>query len=150
MRKLGWIGLWIVTILETLTMGLAGLSKFMPANPWPAMFVSWGYPAWFATVIGALEIAGAVGVLIPRIAHLAAAGLFIIMTGALYTVLTNENQLGWQMGVIHMGLQTMIFVVRSGIFPRKPPEAGHLTAMPGYSQRSARIGSTPAARRAGR
>jgi len=124
MRKLGWVGLWVVTILETLTMGLAGLSKFTPGNPWPEMFMAWGYPAWFATVIGALELAGAVGVLIPRIAHLAAAGLFIIMTGALYTVLTNENQLGWQMGVFHMGLQAIIFVVRAGIFPRKPPEAG--------------------------
>ena len=122
--KLGWVGLWIVTILETLTMGLAGFSKFTPGNPWPQMFVAWGYPAGFATVIGAFELAGALGVLVPRLAPYAAPGLFVIMIGALYTVLTNENQLGSTMVLIHMGLLAIIFVVRSGILRRRSSEDG--------------------------
>ena len=101
-------------------MGLAGSSKFMPGNPWPQMFVAWGYPAWFATVIGVLELTGALGVLAPRLAPYAATGLFVIMIGALHTVLTNENQLGSTMVLIHMGLLAIIFVMRSGILRWKP------------------------------
>ena len=41
-----------------------------------------GYPAYLALFIGACETAGAIGILIPRLATVAAAGLAIIMAGA--------------------------------------------------------------------
>jgi uncharacterized membrane protein YphA (DoxX/SURF4 family) len=55
------------------------------------MFTHWGYPAWFATLIGVLELTGAVGLLIPRITRYAILGLTVIMLGAAYTHLANHE-----------------------------------------------------------
>ena len=60
--------IWILTIFATLTMGLAGLSKFTNPSQWHGRFLIWGYPAWFAPVIGGLEVLGAVLLLVPRMA----------------------------------------------------------------------------------
>ena len=64
-------------------------------------FAGWGYAPWFAILIGGLEAAGAVGLLVPRTTRLAVYGLSVIMLGAAYTHLTNGE-----------GAQ----VVRPGIF----------------------------------
>jgi putative oxidoreductase len=44
-----------------------------------------GVGQWFRYVVGALELAGAVGVLIPRLSGLAALGLVGLMAGATLT-----------------------------------------------------------------
>src|SRR5215211_7221893 len=49
------------------------------------MFATIGLGQWFRYVVGALEIAGAVGVLIPRFSGLAALGLVCLMAGATLT-----------------------------------------------------------------
>jgi putative oxidoreductase len=49
------------------------------------MFATIGMGQWFRYVVGALEIAGAVGVLIPRLSGLAALGLVCLMEGATAT-----------------------------------------------------------------
>ena len=88
--------LWLVTVLEALSMFAAGSGKFTNAEFWGRMFESWGYNGtWFMTFIGGAEAAGAAGLLIPRIAPYAATGLMTIMLGALFTVVTKESgQLG--------------------------------------------------------
>lgn len=116
-RAIGWTLFWILTVLETLGMGLAGFAKFT-GPVWPGMFAEWGYPAGFAYIIGACEMAGAIGVLIPRLAAWAASGLMVIMLGALFTVLTRETQLGWGLVAIHLSLLSVILIVRTGIFNR--------------------------------
>lgn len=55
------------------------------------MFVDWGYAPWFATVIGVLEVLGAIGLLIPRLTKAAILGLTGIMIGAAYTHITNDE-----------------------------------------------------------
>lgn len=55
------------------------------------MFATIGAGQWFRYVVGAFEIAGTVGVLIPRLSGLAALGLVCLMAGA---VLTNMLVLG--------------------------------------------------------
>ena len=55
------------------------------------MFATIGIGQWFRHVVGALELAGAVGVLIPRLSGLAALGLIGLMAGA---TLTNVLVLG--------------------------------------------------------
>lgn len=47
-------------------------------------FAMTGLPAWFGYFIGIAELAGGIGVLIPRLAALPAAGLIPIMMGAVY------------------------------------------------------------------
>ena len=54
-------------------------------------FAHWGYPAWFARLIGVLELAGAIGLLIPKTTRFAVLGLTAIMFGAAYTHLANHE-----------------------------------------------------------
>ncbi len=69
--------------------GMAGLGKLTGAAT--EMFAGWGYPAWFATLIGILELAGALGLLIPKTTRYAILGLTGIMLGAVYTHLANDE-----------------------------------------------------------
>ena len=55
------------------------------------MFVQYGYAPWFMTFIGVSEVLGAIGLLIPRLAALAAVGLSIIMVGAVYTLASHHE-----------------------------------------------------------
>ena len=54
-------------------------------------FAAWGYAAWFATVVGVIEVVGAVLLLIPRVAFYGAVLLLIVMGGAVYTHLSNDE-----------------------------------------------------------
>ena len=56
----------------------------------PHSFAAYGYADWFAVVIGILEIAGAIGVWIPKVARLAALGLILLMIGAALTLVRND------------------------------------------------------------
>jgi len=49
------------------------------------MFTDIGAGQWLRYLVGALELAGAAGLLIPRLATLAALGLIVLMTGATVT-----------------------------------------------------------------
>jgi putative oxidoreductase len=86
------ITLWIVSGLLTALFLFAGLPKLlMPGK----ILSQWVYAPWFLTFIGICETLGAIGLLIPRLAALAAAGLSVIMIGAVYTLVTHHmaNQL---------------------------------------------------------
>ena len=69
-----------------LAIGAAGIAKFIPATRWQGFFVNWGYPAWFALVVGAAEVGGAILVLIPRFAFYGATFLAGIMIAAAITL----------------------------------------------------------------
>jgi putative oxidoreductase len=104
--------LWIVTVLEAAMMGLAGSSKFTGASFWTSSFESWGYPASFAFVIGAVEVAGALLLLAPRLATYAATLLTVIMIGALTTVVVHHSDLGIWAPIANMVALTIIGVGR--------------------------------------
>jgi putative oxidoreductase len=70
---------------------MAGLSKVFGDAAMVEMFATIGAGQWFRYAVGALEIAGAVGVLIPRLSGLAALGLVCLIAGA---ALTNVFVLG--------------------------------------------------------
>jgi uncharacterized membrane protein YphA (DoxX/SURF4 family) len=81
------IVMWVVSILLTALFLFAGLPKLLT----PAKIMSqWVYAPWFLTFVGACETLGAIGLLIPRLAALAAAGLSIIMVGAVYTLVSHH------------------------------------------------------------
>lgn len=50
-----------------------------------AAFERWGYPLWFMYLAGIIEVAGACGLLIPRVSALASASLALFMLGAVGT-----------------------------------------------------------------
>ncbi len=62
-----------------------GAGKLMDPVKWIDKFVAWGLPEWFVSVSGFLEIAGAIGLLIPVIRSLAGLGLALFMVGAVGT-----------------------------------------------------------------
>ena len=81
------IAMWIISGLLTALFLFAGLPKLLtPAKILP----EWVYAPWFLTFIGVCETLGAIGLLIRRVAALAAAGLSVIMIGAVYTLVTHH------------------------------------------------------------
>jgi len=62
-----------------------GAGKFIDPAKWEAKFAAWGLPIWFVAVSGALEIAGAIGLLVPVLRGLAGVGLALFMIGAVGT-----------------------------------------------------------------
>lgn len=79
------IALWVGQILLALMFVMAGASKVFGDQAMVEMFATIGVGQWFRYVVGALELAGAVGVLIPRLSGLAALGLVCLMVGAAIT-----------------------------------------------------------------
>ena len=80
---------WACAIFLSVAFVFVGVSKLEgpSAIRWTERFVNWGYPANTQYVIGALEILGGLGVLIPkpRWRQAAAATLVALMIGALGT-----------------------------------------------------------------
>jgi uncharacterized membrane protein YphA (DoxX/SURF4 family) len=91
MSKGKTIALWIVSILLAAMFVFVGGLKLLQPNEAKPIFVHYGYAAWFATFIGSCEVLGAMGLLIPRLAGLAARGLSIIMAGAVYTHVSHQE-----------------------------------------------------------
>jgi uncharacterized membrane protein YphA (DoxX/SURF4 family) len=104
--------LWVVTVLEVLAMGSAGLAKFLSMDGWMYWFERFGYPARFSLVIGALEFVGAGILLLPRWASYAAGVLGVIMIGALHAVTTHETDLGVNAPLIHVAFLAVIGTAR--------------------------------------
>jgi uncharacterized membrane protein YphA (DoxX/SURF4 family) len=103
---------WVLQILLALLFLLAALGKVTRNPQWIERFHGYGYSATFCVLIGALEAAGALGLLIPRLSRYAATGLFGIMLGALYTHLTHQqaNQV-WR-PLVFMLLLAVVVVIR--------------------------------------
>ncbi|HEU4708114.1 MAG TPA: DoxX family protein [Methylophilaceae bacterium] len=64
---------------------LSGIAKLAGLEFEVEAFQRWGYPEWFMILSGVIEVAGALGLLIPRLNMLVAACLALFMTGAVGT-----------------------------------------------------------------
>ena len=78
---------WGLAILLAVVFVRAGITKLggPSASGWAGRLAHWGYPPYARYVIGALEILGGLGMLIPRCRRAAAAILVAVMIGALCT-----------------------------------------------------------------
>ena len=87
MIRLPRAAVWALAILLAVVFVRAGISKLggPSASGWAGRLAHWGYPPYARYVIGALEILGGLGVLIPRCRRAAAAILVALMIGALST-----------------------------------------------------------------
>jgi putative oxidoreductase len=78
------IAMWVISGLLAALFLFAGLPKLLtPAK----MLSQWVYAPWFLTVVGVCETLGAIGLLIRRVAVLAAIGLCGILIGVFYTLI---------------------------------------------------------------
>ncbi len=112
--------LWALQTLLALVFAMAGLAKVGGDPAMVEMFATIGVGQWFRYVVGALEISGAVGVLIPRLSGMAALGLVCLMAGA---VLANLFVLGAS-PLLPLGLLVGSAVVAFGRRPRTGAPAG--------------------------
>ena len=110
-RSAGVIVLWLITIVEAVGIGAPGTAKFR-LDVWPRLFVGWGYPVWFTYVIGVVEVAGALAILVPRLATWAALVLGTVMLGAVVTLILHPGTMGWGTPVVHIVLLAIIAVAR--------------------------------------
>jgi uncharacterized membrane protein len=104
----------LLQALLALVFGMAGLAKVFGDPAMVEMFATVGVGQWFRYVVGAFEISGAVGVLIPRLSGPAALGLVCLMAGA---TLTNLLVLGAS-PAIPIGLLVVSALVAWGRWPR--------------------------------
>jgi putative oxidoreductase len=74
--------LWAAQIVLAAFFAFAALPKLAGAHSAVTMFGQIGAGQWLRYLVGTAELAGAVGLLIPRLAGLAAAGLAADMAGA--------------------------------------------------------------------
>ena len=86
--KVRLITLWILSGLVALAFLGAGGAKLAGAAAMVELFDKVGRGQWFRYVTGLLEVAGGVGLLIPRYAFYAAGLLAVVMVGAIIAHLT--------------------------------------------------------------
>ena len=89
--KVRLITLWTLSGLVALAFLGAGGSKLAGATAMVELFDKVGRGQWFRYFTGLMEVAGGIGLLIPRYAFYAASLLAVVMVGAIITHLTILN-----------------------------------------------------------
>lgn len=84
-RRIGRYALLALRVLLAVEFAGAGLMKLAGVEQMVTMFDDIGAGQWLRVVVGVLEVAGGVGLLVPGVAGLAAAGLAVLMAGAFLT-----------------------------------------------------------------
>ncbi len=69
--RVGNVALWGLQIVLAGFFLMSALGKFGNAEPAASTFAAIGWGDWFRNLTGALEVAGAVGLLVPRLAGVA-------------------------------------------------------------------------------
>ena len=93
MKTLATGGKWLLAVLLAVVMVGPGSQKFTGPT-WERMFRAWGYPDGFYLVIGAIEVVGGIGLLIPKVASASALVLAVVMAGAAATQILRGGRNG--------------------------------------------------------
>ncbi|MGB2913022.1 MAG: DoxX family protein [Pyrinomonadaceae bacterium] len=107
------IGSWVLQVMVAGLFMMMAVPKLMSSADVVANFERWGLPGKMYLVIGAFEMLGAIGLLIPKTSALAAIGLIMIMMGALYTHLTHGEMLMAMMPVMVIMMLAFVIYVRN-------------------------------------
>jgi putative oxidoreductase len=79
------VGVWTVRVLLSAQFLVGGVLKLTASPAMVAMFDDIGAGQGLRLLVGACEVVGAIGLLVPRLARLAATGLVLLMVGAVVT-----------------------------------------------------------------
>lgn len=94
-------GLWTLQVLLALTfVGGSGLPKLVGESYAVQIFDDLGTGQWLRIVVGLCEVAGGIGLLVPRLAGLAATCLVALMVGATVAQLFFLHEGFWYTPVI--------------------------------------------------
>lgn len=84
-RRAGTVALVVAQVLLALVVGSGGAMKLAADPVMVSLFDDIGAGQGLRVLVGSLEVAGAVGLLVPRLATLAALGLTLLLLGATAT-----------------------------------------------------------------
>jgi uncharacterized membrane protein YphA (DoxX/SURF4 family) len=85
-RSADAVVVWIVSVLLAAVFATTGISKLIGVEPLTLQAAAMrGFPTWIRMVVGVVEVAGAIGLLIPTVASVAAALLALLMVPATIT-----------------------------------------------------------------
>ncbi len=101
MRMARIVGMWALQIFVGVIFVLLGVMKFRDPT-WVRSFARWGYPDGFYLVVGALEVAGGLAVLVPSLASYGALLLMAVMTGAALTHLVHGEMQRFMAPVVYL------------------------------------------------
>lgn len=110
-RRAVHITAWVLQVALGLTMAGAGAAKLAGEPAMVQLFDAIGAGQWLRLLVGFFEVAGAVGLLIPRLRALAALGLVVLLVCATITNVaflhTNTT-----LSVLYAAVALVIFVLR--------------------------------------
>lgn len=106
------IGVWALTAVLASFFLFAGGLKLAGAPAQVENFAHWGYAAWFLYVVGAVETAGAIGLLVPRAAVFAVLLLGGTMLGASLTHLVHNEMKAVPIPLVIAGLLAVVGYAR--------------------------------------
>jgi uncharacterized membrane protein YphA (DoxX/SURF4 family) len=89
------VALWVLQAVLAFQFAGGGLLKLTGSPEMVDLFATIGAGQWLRYVVGGLEVAGAVGLLVPRLSGLAALGLAALMLGATVTNLFIIGESPW-------------------------------------------------------
>lgn len=110
--RAGRIALWVLSGLLAALYLAAGGSKLLGAQQHLEHFSKWGYPGWFRLLIGAVEVAAGIALLVPRAAFLASLTLAVVMAGAVYTHFRHDEAAQAVVPVVLLALVALVGYVR--------------------------------------
>jgi uncharacterized membrane protein YphA (DoxX/SURF4 family) len=82
---------WIGSVVVAAMVGIPGLTKFTGAADWVERFEGWGLPGSMVMIVGAMELGGAILLLIPKFAKWGGVIVAMAMLGAAGTHLFNDE-----------------------------------------------------------
>jgi uncharacterized membrane protein len=108
------VALWVLQAVLAFQFAGGGLLKLSGSPAMVDMFAAIGAGQWLRYLVGALEVAGAVGLLVPRLSGLAALGLVGLLVGATATNLFVLDESPW----LPIGLLLVGALIVRGRWPR--------------------------------
>jgi uncharacterized membrane protein YphA (DoxX/SURF4 family) len=93
--RAGNVALWVLQAVLAFQFAGGGLLKLTGSPEMVDLFATIGAGQWLRYLVGALEVVGAVGLLVPRLSGLAALGLAALMAGATVTNLFVIGESPW-------------------------------------------------------
>ena len=129
-RSMAWWASTILSVLLGLLFIFTGSAKVLGSPMMLEQFQNWGYPLWFATLVGIIEVVGAVLLFIPASRLFGCIALAVIMIGAIGTHVVNGE---WVNAVVPLGILIALVWIgkRSGLqqaHRQMPPEPELRTA----------------------
>lgn len=108
------VGRWLLWTLQVLLAALflvgVGLPKLLGEPFQVQLFADIGFGQWLRFAVGLLEVAGAIGLLVPRLAGLAATGLLVVMAGATLTWVVLLSAPAMALGPVMIGVLVAVVV----------------------------------------